>query len=114
MMKLIEDLYLKRRDIVFNILKSIPGVVCTLPQGAFYIIVRLPIENSEDFVKWMLTDFNFNNKTVMVTPAQDFYLTTGFGKNEIRIAYVLKEKDIKEAMEIFRRELEEYIKSYGK
>ncbi|MBN1325526.1 pyridoxal phosphate-dependent aminotransferase [Candidatus Falkowbacteria bacterium] len=110
----VRDEYLKRRDIVFNILKSIPGVVCALPQGAFYIIAKLPIEDSEDFVKWMLTDFNFNNKTVMVTPAEDFYVTPGLGKNEIRIAYVLNEKDIKEAMEIFKKGLEEYIKKYGK
>ena len=106
----IRDEYLKRRDIVFNILKSIPGVICTMPQGAFYIIAKLPIKDSEDFVKWLLTDFNYNNKTVMVTPAEDFYVTPGLGNNEIRIAYVLNEKDIKEAMEIFKKGLEEYLK----
>ena len=110
----IRDEYLKRRDIVFNILKSISGVICTMPQGAFYIIAKLPIDNSVDFVKWLLTDFSYNKKTVMVTPAQDFYVTPGLGKNEIRIAYVLNEKDIKEAMEIFKKGLAEYIESHGK
>jgi aspartate aminotransferase len=109
----VRDEYLKRRDIVFNILKSISGVVCTLPQGAFYIIAKLPIENSEDFVKWMLTDFNYKGKTVMVTPAEDFYVTPGLGKNEIRIAYVLNEKDIKEAMEILKKGLEQYLKFHS-
>jgi len=106
----VRDEYKKRRDIVFKILDSIPGVVCSLPQGAFYIIAKLPIADSEDFVAWLLNDFNYNGKTVMVTPGAGFYATPGLGKNEIRLAYVLNEKDTKEAMEILQKGLEEYLK----
>lgn len=107
----VREEYQKRRDLVLKALQSIPGVECAEPQGAFYIIAKLPVQSSEEFVKWMLTDFNYNNKTVMVTPAQDFYVTQGLGQNEIRIAYVLKEKDIAEAMDILKRGLEEYLKA---
>jgi aspartate aminotransferase len=106
----VREEYQKRRDIVFQILQSIPGVVCSQPQGAFYIIAKLPIADSEDFVKWLLTDFSYHKKTVMVTPAESFYITRGLGKNEIRIAYVLNEKDTQEAMELLKKGLEEYLK----
>ncbi|MBD3359998.1 MAG: aminotransferase class I/II-fold pyridoxal phosphate-dependent enzyme [Candidatus Buchananbacteria bacterium] len=101
--------YKKRRDIIYDILKTIPGVECTLPKGSFYIIAKLPITDAEDFVAWMLTDFSYNNQTVMVTPAESFYLTPGLGKNEIRIAYVLNEKDTRQAMDVFKKGLEKYL-----
>ena len=82
--------YQKRRDILFDGLKDFPGVVMHKPQGAFYIIVKLPINDSEHFVQWMLTDFRLDNETVMVAPAQGFYRTPGKGLNEVRIAYVLQ------------------------
>ena len=89
-------------------LKDIPGIVIRKPQGAFYFIVKLPIEDSEHFVRWMLTDFQLDNETVMVAPAQGFYSTPGKGTSEVRIAYVLKEEDLKRAITIFKAGLQEY------
>lgn len=101
--------YQKRRDIVYNALKEIPGVICEKPTGAFYVVAKLPIDSSEEFAKWMLTDFAINNETTMVAPAGGFYATPGLGTDEIRIAYVLKEEDLKAAMHI----LAEGIKAYN-
>jgi len=100
--------YKKRRDVVFNSLQKMPGVTCRRPQGAFYLIAKLPVTNAEDFVKFMLTEFHYQNKTVIVTPAEDFYMTPGLGRNEIRIAYVLNVKELKEAMDILKRGLAQY------
>ncbi|OGF41000.1 hypothetical protein A2477_02585 [Candidatus Falkowbacteria bacterium RIFOXYC2_FULL_47_12] len=101
--------YKKRRDVVFSALQEMPGVTCRRPQGAFYLIAKLPVADSEDFVKFMLSEFNYKNKTVMVTPAADFYMTKGLGRNEIRIAYVLNVKELKEAMDILKRGLAQYL-----
>jgi len=100
--------YDKRRNIVFDELQKIEGIVCIKPQGAFYIIAKLPIDDAEDFARWLLEEFSVNNETVMFAPAQGFYATPGIGKNEIRIAYVLNENDLKTAMDILRQGLEEY------
>ncbi len=100
--------YQKRRDILFEGLKDFPGIVMHKPQGAFYIIVKLPIKDSEHFVRWMLTDFRFENETVMVAPAQGFYCTPGKGMDEVRIAYVLKEENLKRAIKVFKAGLERY------
>lgn len=102
--------YKKRRDLVFAELQKIPGCICVLPQGAFYIIAKLPIKDAEDFIIWLMRDFQINNKTVMAAPAEGFYATPGLGRNELRIAYILKEEDLKDAMHIFRTGLAEYIK----
>jgi aspartate aminotransferase len=100
--------YERRRDVLFDGLKDIPGIVIHKPQGAFYIIVRLPIQDSEHFVQWMLTDFHHENETVMVAPAQGFYCSPGKGKDEVRIAYVLKEEDLKRAIVVFKEGLKKY------
>jgi len=113
--------YKRRRDTVFEALQKIPGIFCLKPKGAFYIIVKLPIKprsrdaslrgkDSDDFAKWLLTKFSFRGKTVMVASASGFYATKGLGKDEIRIAFVLSSKKLKEAMEIFKKGLEQYIK----
>jgi len=104
----IREEYQKRRDILYEGLKDIPGIVIQKPQGAFYIIVRLPVKDVEHFVVWMLTDFNLERETVMVAPAQGFYSTPNKGKDEIRIAYVLKESDLRRAIDIFKMGLEKY------
>lgn len=104
----IRDEYQRRRDVLFEGLSEIPGIVMDKPQGAFYIIVQLPIKDSEHFVRWMLTDFRLDNETVMVAPAQGFYSTPGKGTDEVRIAYVLKESDMKRAIEIFKAGLDKY------
>ncbi len=102
--------YQRRRDVLYEGLKDIPGIVIRKPQGAFYYIVRLPIKDCEHFVHWMLTDFQLDNETVMVAPAQGFYRTPGMGTDEVRIAYVLKEEDLKRAITIFKAGLQEYLK----
>ncbi len=104
----VKEEYQKRRDVLFDGLKDIPGIVIHKPQGAFYIIVRLPIKDCEHFVQWMLTDFHHNQKTVMVAPAQGFYCTPGKGKDEVRIAYVLKEEDLEQAIVVFKEGLKKY------
>ena len=104
--------YKRRRDTVFEALQKIPGLFCLKPKGAFYITVKLPIKNSDHFSQWLLTKFSFRGKTVMVAPASGFYGTKCLGKDEIRIAFVLSTAKLKEAMEIFKKGLEKYIKIY--
>jgi len=104
--------YKKRRDTVFEALKKIPGVKCLKPKGAFYITVKLPIKDSDHFAKWLLTEFSFQGKTVMVAPASGFYATAGLGKDEIRIAFVLSSWKLKEAMNILKIALKEYKKNF--
>ncbi len=108
--KTIIEEYDKRRNVVFNEIQKIKNVVCVKPKGAFYIIVKLPIDDAEDFAKWMLQEFRLNNETVMFAPAEGFYATKNLGKNEIRIAYILNENDLKKAMKIFQQGLAEYLK----
>lgn len=100
--------YKRRRDTTMRKIKEIPGVVCECPKGAFYIMAELPVDNSEDFQYWMLEEFEDNGETLMFTPAESFYETPGRGKNEIRLAYVLKEKDMERAMELLAKGIEQY------
>lgn len=102
--------YERRRDALYQALEKIPGLTCRLPQGAFYIIVGLPLPDSEEFVKFMINDFCDNSQSVLVTPARDFYISPDLGKNEVRIAYVLNSRDIARAMEIFSKGLKAYLK----
>lgn len=89
-------------------LNKIPGVYCPNPKGAFYTVVKLPIDDADKFAQWLLEDFEYNKQTVMLAPATGFYNTPGLGKNEVRIAYVLKIEDIKNAIETLRKALEVY------
>ncbi len=100
--------YERRRDVLYEGLRSIPGLVVGKPQGAFYMSVRLPVKDAERFVIWMLTDFALDKETVMVAPGQGFYSTPGKGLDEIRVAYVLNESDLKRALVIFKAGLEKY------
>ena len=109
----IKDEYEKRRDIVYSTLQEIPGIVCEKPTGAFYVIVKLPVKNAEEFVIWMLEEFDHNGETIMLSPAEGFYATKGLGVNEVRIAYVLNTEDMKKAMLILKKGLEEYAKITG-
>ena len=108
--KKIRTEYQKRRDVVFKALQKMRGVKCRKPNGAFYIIAKLPIKDAEDFVKFLLTKFRYQGQTLMVTPAKDFYVTKGLGRNEIRIAYVINTKDLGQAMVILQKALAEYRK----
>lgn len=101
--------YHKRRDLLYNELLKVDGVICEKPFGSFYILAKLPIDNAEDFAIWLLKEFSKNNETVMICPAEDFYYTKGLGKNEIRLAYILNEKDLKIASNILKEGLEKYL-----
>lgn len=104
----VKEEYVKRRNTLIEGLKNIPGVKVAKPNGAFYCIAELPIKNSDDFARWLLESFEYNNSTVMVAPAAGFYSTPGVGRNQIRIAYVLNEDSLKTAIKI----LEEALKVY--
>ena len=106
--------YKNRRDVLYNELIKVKGVICKKPAGAFYIVAKLPIENAEDFVIWMLTDFNKDGETVIACPAEDFYATPGLGRDEIRLAYVLKEDDLHKAAIILKEGLEKYLELKNK
>lgn len=100
----------KRRDVLYEGMKSIPGVVIPKPEGAFYTIVGLPVDDAEHFCQWLLTDFRDNNETLMLAPAAGFYATPGRGKNEVRIAYVLNTTAITRCIELLKKALMEYAK----
>ena len=102
--------YNKRRVILVNGLKKIPGVKVSEPKGAFYCIAELPVNDSEDFAKWLLENYDLDKKTIMIAPAGGFYSTPNSGKNQVRIAYVLNENDLKTSIEILRTGLIEYCK----
>lgn len=105
----VNEEYKKRRDVLYNELMKVEGVICEKPKGAFYILAKLPIENAEDFVIWMLNEFEVDGETVMVCPAEGFYATKGLGKSEIRLAYILNENDLKKAASILKQGIEKYI-----
>lgn len=100
--------YHARRDVVVKSINALPGAFCPKPKGAFYVVARLPIDDSDRFCKWLLTDFSFNNETVMLAPATGFYSSPSKGRDEVRISYVLKVDDLKKAMIC----LEEALKVY--
>ena len=100
--------YCKRRDVLYNEIMKIDGLVCKKPTGAFYIEAKLPVENAEDFVMFMLTEFRHNGATTMATPSEGFYATPGLGRDEVRLAYILKEEDLKAAAECLKLGLEAY------
>jgi aspartate aminotransferase len=100
--------FLERRNYLVKALNEIPGVFCPMPNGAFYTMVRLPVDDAEKFSMWMLQQFEYNKQTIMLAPGSGFYTTPGFGKQEVRIAYVLNLEDLKSAVECLRRGLEEY------
>ncbi len=100
--------YRRRRDLCYQKLTAIPGVVCAKPMGAFYAMAKLPIDDANEFTKWMLTDFEDHGETVMCSPANGFYATPGKGRNEVRIAYVLKERDLGRALDLLALGIERY------
>ncbi len=106
--------YCGRRDVVYEELMKIPGVVCQKPGGAFYMTAKLPVDSVEDFLMFLLTEFEDNGETVMFAPAEGFYATPGLGKDEMRIAYVLKKEDMRRGVELIRLGIEAYNKKLGK
>ena len=100
--------YTSRRNLLIKGLKEIEGVKVATPKGAFYCIAELPVENADDFAKWLLEKFEMNNETIMVAPAAGFYSTPNTGLNQVRIAYVLKKEDLERAITILKQALQEY------
>lgn len=100
--------YVERRKCLVDGLNRIPGVYSPIPMGAFYTVARLPVDDAEKFCEWCLTDFNYEGETVMMAPACGFYSTPGMGRDEVRIAYVLKKEDLQRAIFILEKALEAY------
>ncbi|MGJ1364030.1 pyridoxal phosphate-dependent aminotransferase [Sphingobacterium spiritivorum] len=100
--------YTARRDTLVQGLNSIEGVFCPNPGGAFYVVAKLPIDNADKFCQWMLESFSYENQTVMMAPATGFYSTPGAGLNEVRMAYVLNQSDLKNALVCLEKALAEY------
>ena len=106
--KAVRDEYIHRRDVLIDGLQQMKGVVAPRPMGAFYAAAQLPVDDAEIFAKWLLEEFNYNGETVMVAPMAGFYATPGLGKNQIRLAYVLKEEDLKHALVCLEKALQAY------
>ncbi len=100
--------YQKRRDIVVAGLEQIPGAKFDVPKGAFYVVVKLPIDDSDQFARYMLEEFSLDGATTMVAPAAGFYATPGLGRDEVRLAYVLNEHDLREALRILAAGVQAY------
>lgn len=94
----VQQEYSRRRDFLVNALANIPGVLCPKPSGAFYVIARLPVDDAEKFAQWLLSDFEYENQTLMVAPANGFYSSPDLGNDEVRLAYVLNVDDLQKAM----------------
>ena len=106
----VREEYKRRRDTLMAKIRKIPGIVCEEPKGAFYVMAALPVDDAEKFQYWLLEEFETDGETVMFSCGEPFYGTPGKGKNEIRIAYVLKEEDLARAMDILAIAIEEYNK----
>ena len=102
------DEYVERRKCLIDGLNRIPGVYSPIPMGAFYTVAKLPVDDSEKFCAWCLSEFNYEGETVMLAPASGFYTTPGSGHNEVRIAYVLNKEDLVRALFVLRKALEVY------
>jgi aspartate aminotransferase len=105
--------YQARRDILFEGLTAIPGVFLRKPEGAFYFVARLPVDDSEEFARFLLTDFQADGKTVMVAPAPGFYATPGLGRDEVRIAYVLNGGELKDSVHLLSEAIPAYRRARG-
>ena len=106
--KAVRDEYIHRRDVLIDGLQKMKGVVAPRPMGAFYAAAQLPVDDSEKFAKWLLEEFSYNGETVMVAPMAGFYATPGLGRNQIRLAYVLTEEDLRHALVCLEKALETY------
>lgn len=106
----VREEYTKRRNLLVELLNEIPGVICPTPKGAFYCVAELPIDDAENFAQWLLEEFSDNNETVMVAPAGGFYSNPELGKKQVRIAYVLKEEDLRRSVELLKVALAQYNK----
>ena len=104
----VSEEYVARRDLLIEGLNKIEGVICPKPKGAFYCIAQLPVDDADKFAQWLLEDFDYNGKTLMVAPAAGFYSTPNTGTNQVRIAYVLNQEALTQAVECLEKALEVY------
>jgi len=104
----VSEEYVARRDLLIEGLNKIDGVICPKPKGAFYCIAQLPVDDADKFAQWLLEDFDYNGKTLMVAPAAGFYSTPNTGTNQVRIAYVLNQEALTQAVECLEKALEIY------
>ncbi|AZZ58828.1 pyridoxal phosphate-dependent aminotransferase [Riemerella anatipestifer] len=104
----VREEYTKRRNLLVQLLNEIPGVNCPMPKGAFYCMAELPIDDADKFAQWLLESYSHNSETIMVAPAGGFYSNPELGKKQVRIAYVLKEEDLKRSAELLKDALEKY------
>ena len=104
----VNEEYVSRRNLIVELLNEMPGVLCPNPGGAFYTIARLPVNDCDQFCRWLLESFSYENETVMLAPASGFYATKSLGVDEARVAYVLRKEDLQKAMKCLRVALEEY------
>lgn len=109
----VREEYTKRRNLLVELLNGIPGVICPKPKGAFYCGVELPVDDTEKFAQWLLESYSNNNETVMVAPMGGFYSDPELGKKQVRIAYVLKQEDLKRSVEILKDAIETYRKTFN-
>ena len=107
-MEEVYDEYLARRNFLIDGLNQIPGVYTPSPMGAFYSMVRLPVDDTERFCQWCLTDFQYEGQTVMMAPGTGFYTNPDDGRKEVRVAYVLNKEDLAKALIVLRKALEAY------
>lgn len=104
----VKDEYVQRRNTLVEGLNAIEGVTCPKPAGAFYAMAQLPVDSGDKFCQWMLEEFDLDGETVMMAPGSGFYSTVAFGEKQVRIAYVLKEEDLKRSVEIIEAGLKAY------
>jgi aspartate aminotransferase len=107
-MEEVYDEYLARRNYLIDQLNQIPGVFAPTPMGAFYVMVQLPVEDTDDFCRWCLTDFQYEGQTIMMAPGSGFYTDPMQGKKQVRMAYILNREDLGKAMLVLRKALEAY------
>jgi len=106
--RIVYDEYMERRKCLIDGINRIPGCYTPIPMGAFYTVAKLPVDDAEKFCAWCLTDFRYENETIMMAPASGFYSTPNLGKNEVRLAYVLNKDDLKRALMLLEFALAEY------
>ena len=109
----VREEYTHRRNILVDLLNAIPGVICPKPRGAFYCVAELPVDDTEKFAQWLLEKYALNKETIMVAPAGGFYSDPELGKKQVRIAYVLKEEDLKRSVEILKNALKKYREEFS-
>lgn len=100
--------YVERRKFLIDQINQIPGCYTPIPMGAFYTVVKLPVDDADEFCRWCLEEFDYESETVFMAPASGFYTTPGMGKDQVRMAYVLKKEDLARAMTVLRKALEAY------